>query len=73
MARHIYLNYLKPSATREINIDSDEKAEILRQLDDVPITLFNNAQALIFDLLNIDIFPKFIKDQKERKYLKAST
>eukprot|EP00123_Amoebidium_parasiticum_P007591 comp18214_c0_seq1/m.19128 comp18214_c0_seq1/g.19128 ORF comp18214_c0_seq1/g.19128 comp18214_c0_seq1/m.19128 type:complete len:396 (-) comp18214_c0_seq1:451-1638(-) len=72
--RAIYVAYLHPTAPHEINIPADVRNSICRQILDQQLhpNIFDPAQAAIFELMNKDSYPRFIKSDIFQALLKAA-
>ncbi|XP_055334044.1 uncharacterized protein LOC129585405 [Paramacrobiotus metropolitanus] len=60
-ARKIFDRYLSVHASEPINVDSDVRNVIERNLKVATTCLFDTAAKQVFDLMNTDSFPRFVK------------
>ncbi|KAJ6245794.1 regulator of g protein signaling [Anaeramoeba flamelloides] len=60
-ARYIYDKYIDPSSVFEVNLDSNDKEQIKKSLKKTTIDMYNEPQNSIFDLMESDSWPRFLK------------
>jgi hypothetical protein len=63
LARRIYNRFFAHGALHELFIDTPTRLEILEtmQLHRVPQTLFTKAQAIVIDIIAIDVLPRYLQ------------
>lgn len=69
-ARKIFSKYLSDDATDPVNVDSKARNLTQQLLDSADPNLFVEAQKQIFDLMKYDCFPRFVKSDEYKKYIK---
>ncbi len=63
-AKAIYNTYITASCEKEINVASHIREKIHQNIANPTKTLFDEAQTAIYQLMNTDSLPKFIKSRE---------
>ncbi|NP_001087291.2 regulator of G-protein signaling 1 S homeolog [Xenopus laevis] len=62
-ANVIYQEFIQPNAYKQINIDFSTRNSVTKDLLEPTITTFNDAQKMIFVLMERDSYPRFLKSE----------
>ncbi|XP_043940788.1 regulator of G-protein signaling 1-like, partial [Protopterus annectens] len=60
-ARKIFDNFISSESSREINIDFHTRKEITDNLHQPSISIFENAQKIVYSHMERDSYPRFLK------------
>ncbi|KAM4640649.1 regulator of G-protein signaling 1 [Discoglossus pictus] len=59
----IYQEFIQPDANKQVNIDFATRNSVTRELLEPSPTVFNDAQKMIYVLMERDSYPRFLKSE----------
>jgi len=68
-ARKIASKYFEQDGHYELNVESSIKKDILKNLENPPVDLFDEAQQATWNLMSIDCVPKFVTSEDYESFL----
>ncbi|XP_069089254.1 regulator of G-protein signaling 21-like [Pleurodeles waltl] len=69
-ANKIYCDYIQTEAPKEINIDHKTRDNITKNISQPTITCFDEAQRNILCLMTKDSYPRFLKSDVYKEFMK---
>lgn len=69
-ARDLYNRYMKPGSVSEVNVDCELKTECKHAIEkNITPSLFSQAQQAIYEVMQTDSYPKFLRSDIYQQYL----
>ncbi|XP_029004995.1 regulator of G-protein signaling 4-like [Betta splendens] len=72
-AQQIYQQYIEPDAPHEVNLDAATREETRRNVDKAGGTCFDEAQKMIYNLMEKDSYRRFLKSKLIQDLCQASS
>ncbi|XP_068197453.1 regulator of G-protein signaling 13-like [Antennarius striatus] len=72
-ARTIFKRYVQPEAAREINIDHKTRDSIRRNVKTPTAVCFDDAQRIVYSLMERDSYPRFLRSNFYQALLDAES
>ncbi|XP_047444385.1 regulator of G-protein signaling 21-like isoform X2 [Mugil cephalus] len=72
-AKKIFKRYIQAEAPREINIDHKTREIIRRNIKEPSAVCFDDAQKIVYGLMERDSYPRFLKSDIYRTLLDSTT
>ncbi|XP_068604675.1 regulator of G-protein signaling 13-like [Brachionichthys hirsutus] len=72
-ARTIFKRYVQPEAVREINIDHKTRDSIRRNVKAPTAVCFDDAQRIVYSLMERDSYPRFLRSDIYRALLDSKS
>lgn len=71
-AKKIFKRYIQAEAPKEINIDQKTREAIRRNIAEPIVTCFDDAQRIVFGLMEKDSYPRFLRSNVYRALFDAT-
>lgn len=71
-AKKIFKRYIQAEAPKEINIDQKTREMIRQNITESASTCFDDAQKIVFGLMEKDSYPRFLRSNVYRTLLDSS-
>ncbi|KAL1022627.1 hypothetical protein UPYG_G00030200 [Umbra pygmaea] len=72
-AKKIYEQFIKAEAPKEINIDYHTREQIKRAVKTPTLQCFDDAQKIVYGLMERDSYPRFLRSDMYRSLLESLT
>ncbi|XP_028818130.1 regulator of G-protein signaling 21-like [Denticeps clupeoides] len=70
-AKRIYEQFIKAESPKEINIDYQTREQIRRNVKDPKVSCFDEAQKIVYGLMERDSYPRFLRSDMYRTLLES--